>query len=555
MKPPTRRKSPVGPSAAPAAPPRNPAAELASEASWSGGHESSRTGEARRVTAEDLRFVLGLKLKSLRQARGLTLQALAALCGLSVSYLSEIEKGKKYPKADKLIAVAEALGAPFEELVSPQVRDELAPVKAVFNSEFLQGFPLELFGVDPEDLFGLATESPERAAALIRALLDVGRTYDVEVEQFLLAALRSYQQLNHNHFPDLEDAAARCRAEHGWPVGKNLGPDAIAAVLEGDYGYQLDWSTLPSSPELRGFRSVYLGRHPVGSGAPRLLVNGNLTPSQRAFVLGRELGYRYLALTGGRAMTSSWIKVESFAQVLNNFYASYFSGALLIERERLVADLTRFFARQRWDGDDLTTCIGRYDATPEMFFHRLTELLPRLFGLEELFFLRFAHDAPSGRYRLTKFLNTSRVPVPRAVGLGETYCRRWPALASIKQLDQRPRQPLAGPLVTAQRSHFVDADAEFFVITAARPLTLSSDATSSVSIGILLNDACKRTLRFWDDPAIARADVNLTCERCPLTAAECQDRAAPPTVWRRQAAQERQEDALAELRRQAAVPR
>ncbi len=584
------------------------AAVLADEASWSAGRRGPG-GDGRRVTGEDLRFILGLKMKSLRQERGLTLQELAARCGLSISYLSEIEKGKKYPKADKLIAIAQALGTPFEELVSPQVNEELAPVKAVFSTEFLQGFPLELFGVDPEDLFGIATESPERAAALIRALLEVGRSYDVEVEQFLLAALRSYQQLNHNHFPELEAAAARCRAEHGWPAGENLGPDVLAAVLAVEHGYHLDFSTLPAHAELRGFRSVYLGRHrpppaagPPGAavlagpsrssrssasaasvassrppispaspgspgaagglrdarGAPRLLVNGNLLPSQQAFVLARELGYRYLGLTGARAMTSSWIKVESFEQVLNNFYASYFAGALLIEQDRLVADLAAFFARRLWDGAELMACIARYEATPEMFFHRLTELLPRLLGLEELFFLRFAHDAGSDRYRLTKFLNSSRVPAPRAVVLDETYCRRWPALRLMRQLDERPRASHAGPqpapLVSVQRSHFLAADAEFIVITVARPLALASDSTSSVSLGLLLDDACKRIVRFWDDPAIPRVDVNLTCERCSLAAADCHERAAPPTVWRRLAAQERQEQALAALRAQAATP-
>ena len=50
-----------------------------------------------RLSPENLRLVLGLKLRSERERRGLTLQRLAAQSGLAVSYLSEIEKGKKYP--------------------------------------------------------------------------------------------------------------------------------------------------------------------------------------------------------------------------------------------------------------------------------------------------------------------------------------------------------------------------------------------------------------------------------------------------------------------------
>ena len=55
------------------------------------------------ISADNLRFILGLKLKNLRQEKGMSLKALAESAGLSISYLSEIEKGKKYPKPDKLL--------------------------------------------------------------------------------------------------------------------------------------------------------------------------------------------------------------------------------------------------------------------------------------------------------------------------------------------------------------------------------------------------------------------------------------------------------------------
>ena len=74
------------------------------------------------TTEKDLRFVLGLKLKSMRRQRGLTLQQLARQTDLSISYISEIEKGKKYPKAEKLLRLASALGVPFEDLVTELTR-------------------------------------------------------------------------------------------------------------------------------------------------------------------------------------------------------------------------------------------------------------------------------------------------------------------------------------------------------------------------------------------------------------------------------------------------
>jgi DNA-binding XRE family transcriptional regulator len=45
----------------------------------------------------------GLKLKQARTNKDLSLFGLAKITELSKSYLNEIEKGKKYPKTDKII--------------------------------------------------------------------------------------------------------------------------------------------------------------------------------------------------------------------------------------------------------------------------------------------------------------------------------------------------------------------------------------------------------------------------------------------------------------------
>ena len=82
---------------------------------------SDQDGPSPPLDSEHLRYVLGLKLRSLRQEKGKPLKAIAARSGLSVSYLSEIEKGKKYPKPEKLIELARALDVSFDSLVSLQV--------------------------------------------------------------------------------------------------------------------------------------------------------------------------------------------------------------------------------------------------------------------------------------------------------------------------------------------------------------------------------------------------------------------------------------------------
>ena len=504
--------------------------------------------EGRQLDAGNLRFILGLKLRKLRQEKGLSLTDLASRAGMSVSYLSEIEGGRKHPKPDKLIRLAQALGVGYDELVSLQVAEELDPLKTLLGSEFIREFPFDLFGIEPEDLFALVADVPSKSAALFQTFLEVGRTYGVQVEHLLFAALSSYQQLRHNYFEEMEKAAAGFREAQGWAKGEAPSAEDLRKLLEEQYGCAVDEESLARNSQLRGFRSVFLPGDP-----PRLLVNERLLPSQKAFIYGREIAYRELGLRE-RAVTGSWLNIDSFGQVLNNFKASYFAGAVLIDEAALEEELASLFERERWDGEAFLACLRRFDATPEMFFYRLSQIVPELFGLEEIFFLRFHHAEGSDDYRLTKVLNLSHVPVPHGIGLDEHYCRRWPALRLLADLDRKGARGSGGrksrgtaPRIAVQRSHFLDEDATFFVVAMARPLSLSEGVTSCVSIGFLVNDVFRNRVRFWDDPAVPEVIVNLTCERCRLTPEECQDRVAPPRIYLQEQEREAQARALAEL--------
>jgi hypothetical protein len=68
--------------------------------------------------SQNERILFGLKVKQLRQARGLNFADFARHTGMSVSYLNEIEKGKKFPKEDKVGMLAVALGVEAAELLS-----------------------------------------------------------------------------------------------------------------------------------------------------------------------------------------------------------------------------------------------------------------------------------------------------------------------------------------------------------------------------------------------------------------------------------------------------
>lgn len=68
-------------------------------------------------------------------------------------------------------------------------------------------------------------------------------------------------------------------------------------------------------------------------------------------------------------------------------------------------------------------------------------------------------------------------------------------------------------------------------ISLARPLVLTPTTNTSVTLGFRLDEACKKGVRFWDDPAIPQLEINETCERCWLSDAMCHDRAVPATIY------------------------
>ena len=493
-------------------------------------------GERMNLNPESLRYILGLKLRHRRLDRGWGLKELANRTGMSVSYLSEIEKGRKYPKPDKLIQMAQALDISYDELVSPRVAEHLRPVRELFSSSFLQQFPFHLFGIEPEQVVGLVTEVPAKAGALLRTFLEIGQSYDVTVEHFLFAALRSYQQLRGNYFEEIEEAAEEFLKEKGWTSRAGVASSDLQAVLERRYGFVIDEFLLTEFPELADLRSVFVDGQPR-----RLAINPRLLPPQRAFALGRELGYLRLGHKL-RSQTSGYVRVESFDQVINDFEAAYFSGAVLLNQRLLVEDLEALFSRPTWSAEAFESLVVKYETTPETFFYRLSQLLPRHFGFEGSFFVRFANAAGEPIFRLTKILNMSSLPIPLGIEPGEHYCRRWPGPSLLGKVASGHR---VESTAHAHRCHFVAEDEEYLLFTLTRPLALAEATNTSISIGFKIDDNLRRRIAVCDDAAIVRREVHNTCERCILEG--CEVRAADPVVDRAARRQEAREGALAAL--------
>ena len=94
------------------------------------------------IAEEYIRLIFGLKIKQIRTEKDLSLFGLSKLCGLSKSYLNEIEKGKKYTKTYS------------EKIFDKCKKDNITP-KGLFLSGYL--YLISLLSIEKDITVGLVT--------------------------------------------------------------------------------------------------------------------------------------------------------------------------------------------------------------------------------------------------------------------------------------------------------------------------------------------------------------------------------------------------------------
>lgn len=484
-----------------------------------------------------IKMIFGFKAKYLRQQHGLSLEELAERAQLSKSYLHEIEKGKKYPKVDRIHSLAKALGVDYDYMVSMRSSKKLQPIVDLLSSDFVKEFPLQLFGISPEKLFELFSNTPDKVNAFVTTIFKITRNYQMEREHFYMAALRSYQDLHDNYFPDLEQAVRDFRSEMGLPPKGPLTTAQLEHLLAEAYHISVDYERMGHSAALKLQRSYFK------ESTRTLFVNTGLSSAQKNFLLGRELAFQFLALEE-RPYFTRIIEVDSFERLLNNFKASYFSVALLMEEMGMVADLQSFAKQYEWRPEGMHELLQKYNATPEMLLQRWTNLLPQHFGIKDLFFIRLVGAKGLQHFRMTKELHLSQMHNPYANQLNEHYCRRWVSVNLIKQ--QKTGGATARlPLVDAQISAYWQTPNRYLCLSMAKPDFHYPERGISVTIGLLINEQLRRHFRFVDSSSVPARLVHTTCERCGI--ADCEARAVAPVVLEQQRRREQIMQAGADL--------
>lgn len=460
-----------------------------------------------------IKTVFGLKLKQQRQKKNWSLQDLAVKTGLSKSYLNEIENGKKYPKHDKIIQISEALNCTFDDLVSTKLDKSLLPFSEILQSDFFKEIPLDLFGINKNNLISIISDAPKKVTAFINALIEISQNYNLGKERFYFAVLRSFQELYDNYFPEIEEKAVRFSEENQLEINKNLQCEVLENILTNNFNYTIRSEDFEQYETLDHLRSLFIPEKRL------LLLNRKLEHDQKTFILAKEIGFNVLELKT-RPNTYSWLDFGSFEEILNNFYASYFAGALLIVKEKIKEKTSEFFLQNTWNPSDFEALTKQFTHSPETFYYRLTNVLSSELGIKDLFYLCLVKKKNSDKIQILKELHLNHQQAPHANATNEHYCRRWIAVKNLHHLKENET------VTDAQISHYKDQGISYLVISTSQKNPFSDGSNRSYCLGILLNPQTIKKINFIKSSTLKTINVGVTCESCSV--ADCEVRQAPP---------------------------
>ncbi|MBY0416079.1 MAG: helix-turn-helix domain-containing protein [Bdellovibrionales bacterium] len=476
-----------------------------------------------------LKFILGLKIRQLRDKRNLSLKELGEVSGLSISYLNEIENGKKYPTIEKLAAIAQALKIDLGDLVSFKTGRNLHPLLKFLESDMMEVVPLELFGLSESDVMDLMGHDPEKFASFVLTILQVSRSFDIKMDDIYIAALKSFIEAHDNYFPEIEKIAKKMKSEWGF-IEDEIKIDEIKAVLKKHYKYEIDEVTLGANKSLAMTRFLVKRSHP-----PVLYLNPKSKDTEKIFCIAKELGHLVL---GTKKISGE----QNLGEKLDDFKTSYFAGALLLEEKMFSKDLKQIFNHQKFEPDFFTKLLSKYNVSTEVLFHRLTQVLSANFKVNELFFLGVSTRLDvEESFEIYNELHLGQLHSPHAVHMNEKYCRRWVAIRNLKHLKENLH--LENYLL-GQISVALDGQ-KYFSLSLARKSSLDNQVLQSLTIGFLVNDELKNALKFLEDKNLKQISIGQTCQRCPKM--DCLDRVAEPVIYHRDLELESQRKLISDL--------
>ncbi len=444
---------------------------------------------------------IGGRIKRLRRQRRLPQAELAQALGISPSYLNLIEHNRRKVTVPLLFAIAGQLGVEPGELVQG---DEGRLV-----GDLMEAFGDDLFAdsdITNLEIRDLATANPAAAQAVLRLYdryrhLATGATVQATpggAEPFHLAteAISDFLQFNGNHFPELEEAAERVRADID--TSGDSFETGLRTYLFNVFGLEVRLASLPHG----------IARQLDASGR-QLLVSDLLPAESATFLLAQHLGHLAAAGDIDAIIAAASLPEGDAPALARNVLSSYFAGAV-------VMPYAPFLQACRDHRYDIERLGRRFGASFEQVCHRMTTLQRQGAPGVPLHLVRT--DIAGN---ISKRFSLSGIHIPRHSGA----CPRWNIYSAF----------LAPDRINTQISEMPDGRRYFCI---ARTITKGDYRHNaprrylSIGLGCAIEHA--RELVYSDGIDLTSdlqvVPVGTGCRNCPRL--ECGHRAHPPADHR-----------------------
>lgn len=423
-------------------------------------------------------LTIGRRIRQLRTAQGMTLDALAAAVDRAPSQLSMIENGKREPRLTLLRAIAKALGTTVDALLEAEPLNERAAMEIALQRA-MKGQTFQALGIDA---FRIGKTVPDEALRAMLALhgeidrLRDERSATPEEARRANVELRDLMREQNNYFAELETEARAILdavAHPGGPLTQRSASD-VAAHL----GFTLHY--VPDLPQTtRSVADLKHGRLYLSS---RVAAKGDARTAVLQALSSRILGHR---------------EPTSYAEFLRQrVETNYLTGALLVPESHVVPVLADAKADRAISIEDLRDL---YSVSYETAAHRFTNLATVHLGIP-VHFLK-VHESGT----ITKAYENDDVnfPADRLGAIeGQMCCRRWTSRV-VFDVDDR-FNPYYQYTDTGNGTYWCTARVEY-----------SSEGAHSISVGVRFEDTKWFLGRDTANRGVSRHSVEVCCRRAP----------------------------------------
>ena len=488
-------------------------------------------------------IIIGLMVNKKRVEQKKTLQALAKEAKVSKSFISDVERGGMVKvTSNKLASVAVSLGFEIDairnlNLSDIQKHEDYREILQTFNT--LDFLFLGALRLNPQDVAGMIRASGDNGVTLAKAIKDlfinrgitdrniieaIIRASQSETDEFRRAREREADQFcQEKHFPHYTDTKGPAQGEYA----REFQSDFLMQVLESEYGYQIDSTTLKQMEDagnpLPDTSWVFIQGDAHRN--RRLLMHPHLSASHKTFLLAREIYFARHNITERPwytrqiyTTTTDETSSKAYDQRWSFTQGGYFAGAMLLPRAEITQRLSNVFSNETWDPDAFLQCA--MTTTSTTFFMRMGEIMSEEFGIKEYRYMRFDRSINKNqrKYQITNSIDTLQgldrdsyrdlELAPNARYLH--HCRRWLGIDMTENFDGLKTMSRDACIVKARRARYVSGPQEvaptvegadyldLFVFSILSPLPVA-DRYRIDTIAFKCDDAFKALVKFWND--------------------------------------------------------